>query len=681
MRKKRRLLKTTVLMGTTLFTLGAWCAAESFAFVPGGTLDPTTIPKYVEPLKVPGVMPKKGTLNDGTIDYYEIAARQFSQQVLPAGMPKTKVWGYGSPSNPATFSFPANTIEAKADRPVRVKWINDLKDGKGKFLPPLLPVDQTLHWANPPQECIDGMIMTDCRGKSPDYYTGPVPLVTHLHGAHVTPESDGFPEAWYLPDAENIPRGYATKGSNFGQIKGAPIRPGAAVYQYRNDQRATTLWYHDHTLGMTRTNVYAGLAGFYLIRGGAADLRAGKLPSGKYEIPLVIQDRSFNADGSLFYAPNRAFFEGLTPDQLQIPFIPDNAVYNNATLPSDVSPTWNPEFFGNTMVVNGKTWPYLNVEQRRYRFRILNGSDTRVLTLTFPQGTPLTFTQIGNEGGFVPSPVQLDTLLIAGAERADVIIDFSNIPEGTTINLLNIGPDEPFGGGVPGVDFAAADPATTGQVMQFRVVKRAGADTSTPPEQLNLPDIEPLGPVTRTRQVTLNEFDSSTVLVKTNDGKIVLSPKFDPSIPSTFFFGPTISQLGTLGSDGMSNALPFMAPVTENPNLDSTEVWEIYNFTADAHPIHVHQVAFEVLNRQDLVTDADGLSVQPAQLVDETVRPPDAHETGLKDTVLVYPGGVTRIKAHFDIPGLYAWHCHILSHEDNEMMRPFCVGPLQNCKP
>ncbi|KAF0219147.1 MAG: Bilirubin [Geobacteraceae bacterium] len=666
-----------IILGVLLTALSA---GDGFAFVPGGTLDPTTIPMFAEPLPVPSVMPKKGTI-DEKIDYYEIAARQFSQQVLPTGMPKTKVWGYGSPSNPATFSFPARTIEAKADRPVRVKWINDLKDGSGKFLPHLLPVDQTLHWANPPQECIDGMIMTDCRGKSQEYYTGPVPIVTHLHGAHVNPESDGFPEAWYLPNANNIPKGYATKGSNFRQIKGVTVQPGAAVFQYRNDQRATTLWFHDHTLGMTRSNVYTGLAGFYLIRGGDSDLPAGTLPSGKYEIPLAIMDRSFNADGSLFYAPNRAFFEGLTPDQLQIPFIPDNAVYTNTTLPSDVSPTWNPEFFGNTMVVNGKTWPFLNVEQRRYRFRILNASDTRVLILTFPQGTNVSFWQIGNEGGFVPSPVQLNQLLIAGAERADVIIDFTSVPVGTKINLQNIGPDEPFGGGVPGVDFDSADPATTGQVMQFRVVSRVGSDRTTPPDQLTLPHIEPFDPVTKTRKLTLNEFDSSTVLVRTQDGKIVLSPKFDPTNPSTFFFGPIVSQLGTLGSDGFSIANQWMDRITENPNLDSTEVWEIYNFTADAHPIHVHQVAFEVINRQDLQLGPDGLSAQPAQLVPGTERGPDAHETGLKDTVLVYPGGVTRIKAHFDIPGLYVWHCHILSHEDNEMMRPFCVGATQNCKP
>ena len=659
----------------SLFTVPGTSAAQ----VPGGTLDPLTIPKYVTPLAVPQVMPKAGTIGRN-IDYYEIAIRQFAQQVLPAPMPKTTVWGYGVPGDPATFSYPARTIEAKVDRPVQVKWINDLKDGHGHFRPHLLPIDQTLHWANPAQECIDGMMKTDCRGSSQEYYTGPVPIITHLHGAHVNPESDGFPEAWYLPNANNIPGGYAKQGSHFGQIPEVQVQPGAAVFQYRNDQRATTLWYHDHTLGMTRANVYTGLAGFYLLRGGDADLPAGVLPSGKFEIPLVIQDRSFNDDGSLFYSHNRAFFEGLTPEQLQIPFIPDPVIYRNKRFPqSDVSPTWNPEFFGNTMVVNGDTWPCLNVEQRRYRFRILNGSDTRVLILTF-QDSRLPTWQIGNEGGFLQKPVKLTQLLIAGAERADIILDFTKIPVGTTINLLNIGPDEPFGGGTPGVDFDSADPGTTGQVMQFRVVKRVGSDMSTPPQQLDLPDIMPLGPASHVRKLTLNEFDSSVVLVKDKDGQVVLSRIFDPSIPGTRFFGPIFSMLGTLGKDGFSTALPWMDPITENPVLNKTEIWEFYNFTADAHPIHVHQVAFEVINRQDLVTDADGLSVQPAQLVPGTVRFPDAHETGLKDTVLVYPGGVTRIKAHFDIPGLYVWHCHILSHEDNEMMRPFCVGPLGNCQ-
>ena len=206
-----------------------------------------------------------------------------------------------------------------------------------------------------------------------------------------------------------------------------------------------------------------------------------------YEIPLAIQARSFNVDGSLFYPANRAFFEGLTPGQLQIPFIPGQGVGG----PSDVSPIWNPEFFGNAMVVNGNTWPYLEVEARRYRFRLLNGTQGRFLILKADQ--PLTFWQIGAEGGFLPEPAPLDQLLMAPAERADVIVDFSSFSPGDVITLQNIGPDEPFAGGVPGEDFDPADPDSTGQVMQFRVVAPTGPDMSTPPDQLQLPSPTPLG--------------------------------------------------------------------------------------------------------------------------------------------------------------------------------------------
>ncbi len=557
-------------------------------------------PSLWTPLPIPKVAPKAGTIN-GTIDYYEIAAQQLMQQVLPTGMPKTKVWGYGAANDSSTLSYPGPTIEAKADRPVRVKWINGLKDSNGKFLPHLLPIDQTLFWTNPPQDCIDGSNETDCRGKSQSYYTGPVPIVTHLHGAHVTPESDGFPESWYLANANNIPAGYAKKGSNFQQISGVPFQQGAAVYQYTNDQRATTLWYHDHSVGMTRANVYSGLAGLYLIRGGDSDLPANttdpnkKLPSVNYEIPLVIQDKTFKTDGSLFYAPNRAFFEGLEPADLQIPFIPKPVIYRDKTFPrSDVSPTWNPEFFGNTIAVNGKTWPYLKVEKRRYRFRIVNADDTRVLILKLSNGQPIW--QIGTDQGFVQNPVKLDQLLLAGAERADVIIDFSNIPVGTKINLLNLGPDEPFGGGVPGVDFDSADPNTTGQVMQFQVKARVGSETTTLPQSLNLPCVPDFDNTPIRRKVTLNEFDSSVVLVRVNAaGQIVLAPKWFSPKPTDFMFGPTVGKLGTLDSSGLSTALDFADQITENPQLNSTEIWEIYNFTADAHPIHIHQVAFEVI--------------------------------------------------------------------------------------
>ena len=641
--------------------------------VPGGDLDLDGVPQFVTPLYIPPPMPMSSD-GDPLMDY-QIAVRQFQQQILPAGQPMTKVWGYGSIDDPTSFHYPAHTIEAMVDDPVRIKWINGLVDPQGNYLPHLLPVDQTLHWANPPRECLKGSSRTDCRGKSQLPYTGPVPIISHLHGAHVRPESDGYPEAWYLPAAKNIPRNYATRGSHFGQIAGAPNVPGQAIFEYPNDQRATTLWFHDHSLGMTRLNVYAGPVGFYLLRGGEKDEAVeALLPSGAYEIPLVIQDKSFNANGSLFYPDNRAFFEGLEPDQLQIPFIPDRTLSKKI---SDVSPIWNPEFFGNTMVVNGNTWPFLNVEKRRYRFRILNGSDSRFLILT-TAGETLTFNQIGGDGGFLPAVEPRTQLLIGPAERVDVIVDFSMFNVGAVINLLNVGPDEPFGGGTPGVDFDPADAGTTGQVMQFRVKAAMGPDPSTRVAQLVLPAPEELGTESGTRKLSLNEDESATVFVKVDEeGEYILDNgnlvEVAADNPFAAPFGPTSARLGTL-EGGFPVPKFWMDAITENPNLGDTEVWEIYNFTADAHPIHIHLVQFEILGRQALVTD-DGMATAPATLFG-TERGPDPGEFGRKDTVIVYPGEVARVKAHFDIAGLFVWHCHILSHEDNEMMRPYYVGPV-----
>ena len=326
-----------------------------------------------------------------------------------------------------------------------------------------------------------------------------MPIVTHLHGGHSDQQSDGYPEAWYLPKARHIPHRYAKVGSKYQEFRalaqaelGQAWTPGSAVFQYDNDQRATTMWYHDHTLGMTRLNVYAGPAGFYLLRGGPDDAVGGTLPGpapalgdppGReyFEIPIAIQDRSFTEEGELFYPDNRAYFEGLDPSQLQIPFWGDPACGG----PSDVAPIWNPEFFGNAIVVNGRTWPKLEVQRRRYRFRLLNGCNSRFLILRLENGLP--FWQIGNEGGFLPEPVELPEVLLGPAERADVIVDFTNVPAGTAVHLLNVAPDEPFGGGVPGVDFEPADPATTGQVMRFDVVPSTGPDPSTPPPELVLP--------------------------------------------------------------------------------------------------------------------------------------------------------------------------------------------------
>jgi FtsP/CotA-like multicopper oxidase with cupredoxin domain len=662
---RRAFLKYTV--GGTMLTLFGFDkltgTSKAIAQLPGGSLDPTTIPKYVTPLVIPPAMPRQAALQHNSIDYYVIAVRQFQQQILPLTdldghkLPATTVWSYGSVADDGSFHYPAFTVEARVDRPVRVKWINELVDARGHFLPHLLPVDPTLHWANPP----GGPTGRDSHptfDATPGPYAGPVPIVTHLHGGHTREDSDGYAEAWYLPAAKNIPGGFARVGTWYRPFRakaqartGQAWTPGSAVFQYENDQAAATFWYHDHTLGMTRLNVYAGPAGFYLLRGGERDLPAGVLPGPApqrsdepgtkyYEIPIVVQDRSFSADGSLFYPDSRAFF-----DDFEGPYI-GTETSPGSGIQSDISPIWNPEFFGNTMVVNGRTWPILKVEPRRYRFRFLNGCNSRFLILKIvrdrlarrPARPARPFWQIGADGGFLPAPVELDDLLLGPAERADVIVDFTGLPVGTELYLINEGPDEPFGGGVPERDFPAADPGTTGQVMKFVVGPLTSPDTSMPPDQLGLPAFTPLGEATNTRRVALLEEDSRVL-----EG-----------------VGPKEAELGVVDEDGTPVNLSWDQPITENPALDSTEIWEIFNFTEDAHPIHIHEVQFQVVDRRPFGEDA---------------RPPDSWEAGFKDTVIAYPGEITRVKALFDNPGLFVWHCHILEHEDNEMMRPYRIGP------
>jgi FtsP/CotA-like multicopper oxidase with cupredoxin domain len=661
--------------------------AVALAAIPGGTLDPGAVPKYRTPMLIPPVMPRAGTITmpgGKPADYYEISMRQTSQQILPAGMPATTVWGYGavtkSPTSRGLVRFwhaPSLTIESTWKRPARIKWINELVDANGHYRPHLLPVDPTLHWANPPGGT-GGRDMRPTFTETPGPYTGPVPIVTHLHGAAgVGDESDGYAEAWYLPAATNIPGGYATEGtwydffagkanSKFGVAWG----PGFVIFQYPNDQRESTLWYHDHALGMTRLNVYAGPAGFFLVRGGPEGDKAVRdsrtnttavLPSPApnendmfppnktyYEIPIAVQDRSFNTNGSLFYPDTRAFFDGYTG-----PYIPD----------TDVSPIWNPEFFGNMIMVNGNTWPYQQVEKRRYRLRFLNGCQSRFLILDFSNIPNIEVWQIGNEGGFLAAPVNLtadndNRLLLGLAERADLIVDFTNVPVGNFV-LGNVGPDEPFGGGEPGGEppegFEVADPASTGQVLQFRVVPAVAADPTTPPQFLVLPALTRLTGGTARRLALLEKA-------------------------SEFTDGPAEAQLGVVNNDGTLSPKEWGEGVTENPGVNTTEVWEYYNATADAHPMHIHEVAFQVVNRQDLVLDEDGEVVQPVQLTG-TPTPPESWENGWKDTVIAYPGQVTRLRLRFVNPGQFVWHCHIVEHEDNEMMRPYRIGAVQPGQP
>jgi FtsP/CotA-like multicopper oxidase with cupredoxin domain len=752
------------LVGATIVSVATLGVTAALAQpVPGGTLDPTIIPKYVQPLVIPPVMSSAGP-ND-----YDIAVREFQQQILPGGhwnavspaciadatlctLPATTVWSYGPAADPlpdssglaggavglapalnSQFNYPAFTVENEVDVPTTVDWINDLKDpATGRFLPHLLPIDQTLHWANPNADCIAGAPRTDCRGDSGQPYNGPVPIIVHVHGAHVDPESDGYPEAWYLPDptgsnfscvtdpAQAKGTKYVCQGSlanGYGATPNTNVTPGVGNFAYRNDQPSTTLWYHDHTLGMTRSNVYAGPAGFWLIRepgGGETGLVTGTLPGPApkadddpnfdpltrgmiREIPVVIQDRSFNEDGSLFYPESRAFFEGVPDNQLNIRTLPNPR--------SDISPIWNPEAFFNTIVVNGTTWPLLEVEPERYRLRLLNGCNSRFLNVALktvnPDGTlgsDVPMYQIGAEQSLLPQVVKVETglktvlqadgteppdgtgtpaadpqeaLLMGLAERADVIVDFSGISPGTTIRMINTGPDAPFGG-FPDVP---ADPSTTGQVMQFAVVadNPDTVDSSTPPASLELTLVDPDDPAADpapngvVRDLALLEEESAQVCARflptgaiLQIGQVMAGPTFlaDCAAAGGFPFAPKAAVLGDQGSLGGAVTL-WSDPIVTNPALGATETWELWNWSADAHPIHLHLVKFKVTDRQ---------------LIDGPVRPPEATEAGWKDTVIAYPGEVTRVKATFDIPGLYVWHCHIVEHEDNEMMVPYCVG-------
>ncbi len=749
-----RLFKRGFVFGLAILAICALSLPSVFANtcdedkgIPGGTLCPEDVRKFVTPLIIPPAMPNALTPNGDLppqappglppgYDYYEIAVAQFDQQIVPAGdAPPTTVWSYGPYADfesdgtgkhvteGGSFFYPAFTVENRFQKPVAVKWINALVDGSNNYRPHLVPVDPTLHWANPP----GGLAGRDTRPtftNTPGPYDGPVPMVVHVHGAHTYEQYDGYAESWYLPAAVNIPAGYATTGTFFdyfndkyAQTQHGPFawEPGAATFVYPNSQRATTLWYHDHTLGMTRTNVYAGPAGFWLIRGGPDDVvrkttgGLATLPGPGpdedtnpfdhvsdrtiFEIPIAIQDRSFDSDGWLFYPDTREFFDGFAGPYIPGGELPDD---NGEEVPSDIAPIWQPEFFGNMMVVNGQTWPYMNVEPRRYRLRLLNGCNSRFLILALQNANGFPYQQflvdndnvihqIGAEGGFLPEPVEPSypvggnfvkgLLLMGPAERADVIVDFSGFAAGTQLILRNLGPDEPFGGGEIFGDFDASNLFSTGLVMKFNVVAASnGADPSTPVDELILPRLDGF----RQRQIDraserkllLFEEESALLCWDEEDPDSVVAPTNGTCPEGTVLVAPKAALLGTFtvvpNEPDIETPLLWSDDITENPMVGDIEKWVFRNRTMDAHPIHVHQVMFQVLGREVI---GGGDSIAGSNL-------PLPTETGWKDTVIAYPDEETTIIAKFDLPGFYVWHCHIVEHEDNEMMRPFHVGPI-----
>lgn len=606
-------------------------------------IDPATIPKFVnqlvkppvyEPIKVkikeknhekePMLIMKKVP---GYLYYVDIS--EFKQQILPDGYPKTTVWGYGGLIRDLktgkikySRSAPGATFEAVREIPVMVKWINRLKKSH------LFAVDPTLHWANPNNMPMEPPKPWPAFPPGFDEAQKPVPVVTHLHGGEVPSAYDGNPDSWFTYDGK--------KGSAFI----------TSFYKYPNKQESATLWYHDHALGITRLNVYAGLAGFYLLRDSAKSCNSNEsrlnLPDGKYEIPIVIQDRSFDSKG--------------------------NFSFNNVGINPDIHPYWVPEFFGNTIMVNGKVWPNLDVERRQYRFRLLNGSNARFYNLKMSNG--MKFVQIGSDGGFLAKPVELDSLLIAPGERADILLDFSGLLPGTSITLTNDA-NAPYPGGDP------PDSNTVGIIMRFRVPENTPVPVKPPALPNRLNNITKLIPDSPQRFLTLNEM---------------MGPN-----------GPVAVLLDNKMWDD---------PISELPRVGSTEDWVIANLTADTHPIHLHLVQFQIISRQDFdvtgyrgkLDENKGVPTQDHEIELTSIAPylngipvePPENERGWKDTVRMNPGQITRIRVRFapqivpafiSKPGKnlysfdptfgpgYVWHCHILDHEDNEMMRPYKVRP------
>lgn len=550
-------------------------------------------------------------------DYYELTMRQRSWRFHRDLGPAT-VWGYWAtnphePHKAIGMGYLGPTISVTKDCPTVIKYRNELPtthmfqfviDRIRKKCPQLYPI------APPPY-----------KSKMPFPENINVWNVVHQHGGFTAPQSDGMPMQSFSPDGFHA-EGYTT-------LDPSKVKPNEAIYGYTNHSRKSMLWYHDHGMGMTSLNVYAGLAGLWFIR-DPADEQHG-LPRGEFEVPLILQDRTFHRDGSLAYTMTDREGE-------------------------------------DTPVVNGKAYPFLAVERRRYRLRILNASNERFWRLRFdvlPRDVllepALPFWLIGTDGGF-RAPLQMLDFLIGPAERYDLIVDFSQLPMRTKVRLTNYGAPVHFPG-MPGTG------PEIREIMQFQVTKRlsGGADKTTPPKKLALPAVAPIRPKPDTRR---REW-------------VVYQHK----LFSTMTF----------------NAVPFQEPSQDFIEAGSSEIWEYINPNHDAHPMHVHLVNFQVLNRQPIDAAAyqadyekwihggrkpQDLPVLANYLTGPPIPPDPDEAMAYKDTVKSYPETVTRIIIKFDevpgaiasipdsgteLPATYIHHCHLLEHEDDDLMRPWTI--------
>jgi spore coat protein A, manganese oxidase len=769
--KKRSLLFVLLLVIWVFVGAGGIALAAQSPQIP---LAPNLIPKFVNQLPVLNLAPG-GTMQTAlgntalTIGMYP-----FKAQVLPLGTPlvdnpttdgSTNVFGYfpglSAPASVQDTYIGPVLVNVRGGGSTDITFLNNL----GSVADPATPIwyryaiDQTLHWADPlgvnpgtPESnyCFEqaksGVIFTQ-NSPCAQNYTGPIPAVPHLHGGEVPAELDGGPDAWWTSTG--------IKGHAYYSADTA--LSNAAIYKYPNTQEAAPIWFHDHLLGGTRLNVFAGLAGAYLIidpaltlptgmnavglNNGTLDLSSLGLPANtELTVPLVIQDRMFDTEGQFFYQSDSA----------------GNILW--ATNPEH--PYWTPEFLGDVIVVNGKAWPNLTVEPKRYRFWLINGSNARTYELFLSDplnvAVPPNMYVIATDGGYLDTAAMTKKLVIMPGERYEVIIDFAGLAAGTKLIMRNTA-KSPYPAGV------APQGATTGQVMQFTV----GACTSGTCGATDLSYNPAVTPAIRTtlinrlptmgytpaltRQLTLNEV--------MNPPKTVLDPV--TGVNTAYPGGPLEILVNNTGYGGFDRLgfIPITTPIpgsstpdvtyyTEIPTEGTTEMWEIVNLTADAHPMHLHLVQFQIINRQNYSTNKyvkaynaafPGSAALPYGKLNNVIypagvympgygpplnpisstgkqggnpdvtpflqgpaSPPLPQEAGWKDTVIAYPGQVTRLAVRWaptdaavttypntlgfafspssiangvpTFPHGWVWHCHIVDHEDNEMMRPFTVN-------
>ena len=566
--------------------------------------------KFVDPLPVPTHLPHS--------DFYHVTMNQVMAK-LHRDLPPTPVWAYNG-------KFLGVVIEAFRGNPITVRWDNQLPSTH------LFPeaIDLTIH------------------GSTPDIPQ--VKTVVHLHGAKVLPQFDGFPESWFTNSHINV------------------NPPNFRDYHYPNDQPATNLWFHDHAIGTTRLNFYAGLIGDYLLRDNL-ELSLGNqgLPiNPPFEVPLIFMDRWFTIGA------NNQFTGSMLYDT---PTTPPPAFDTSAATPHH--PIWATELWADTALVNGKVYPFLNVEPRLYRFRTLNACNARFLNISFLDDVTkknLPFFLIGTDQGFLQRPLKVTELLKANAERHDILVDFGGL-EGHTITMKNLQngfstpAPYPDGGGGPDVP----------DIMQFRVVEELSGKSFSIPSSLAAaaPAANMTSSSVFVRDIPLDEIEDT----ETDE---LRDPTFGPDPPA--FEGANETGAPVLA---MIDLKHWAAPTTIFPKAGSTEIWRFINATPDTHPIHVHLVEFQVLDRQQYDVEKFK-ATRMVSFIDPTtgkpfpVMPPDPQEVNAqKDVVRVEQGTVTRIKMQFNLPTgtvttsgehfKYVVHCHILEHEDNEMMRPFEV--------